>query len=83
MPSSIRVVSTSCPLSLSCRFSSWEEIATGAASSSRVTSNVITARCRWENDTIRVLTTCTRLPLGVRQMISRVSTPVRKSSSRR
>ena len=66
----------------SCRFRVWEEITTGAWSSSMVTSRVMIARCRWVNETIRVEDTWTRLPPGVRQMISRRSTPSRKSSVR-
>ena len=53
-----------------------EEITTGASASSIVTSMVMIARCRWVNETMRVEDTLTRLPPGVRQMMSRRSTPV-------
>ncbi len=66
----------------SCRFSSCEEIATGASESSSVTSNVMIARCRLDIETIRVESTCTSLPAGVRQTSDRLSRPVRKSSVR-
>ena len=59
----------------SCRLRVCELITTGASSSSMVTSKVMIARCRWVKDTIRWDDTWTRLPPGVRQMISRRSTP--------
>ena len=66
----------------SCRFRVCDEITTGAPKSSMVTSKVMIARCRCGNDTIRVDFTCTDLPPGVRQVMSRVSTPSRKSRAR-
>ena len=47
-----------------------------------VTSKVMIARWRWEKETIRGDLTLTRLPAGVRQMMSRVSSPSRKSRAR-
>ncbi len=70
---------SSCP---SCRLRICDEIATGASSSSSVTSSVITARCRSARETIRSVRTCTRLPDGVRHSRSRRSTPSRRSSAR-
>ncbi len=64
------------------RLSSWEETTTGASPESIVTSRVRTARCRSVIDTIRVESTRTRLPDGVRQTRERRSTPARKSSAR-
>ena len=55
---------------------------TGASSSSMVTSKVMIARCRWVKETIRVEETLTRLPPGVRQMMSRCSWPSVKFSDR-
>jgi hypothetical protein len=66
----------------SCRLSVCELITTGASSSSMVTSKVMIARCRWVKETIRWDDTRTRLPPGVRQMISRRNTPLRKSRVR-
>ena len=66
----------------SCRLRVCELITTGASSSSMVTSKVMIARCRWVKETIRWEDTWTRLPPGVRQMISRRSTPFRKSRVR-
>ena len=57
------------------RLSSCDEMTTGAAESSSVTSNVIIARWRCTRLTRRVERTCTRLPAGVRHSSSRVSTP--------
>ena len=62
----------------SCRLSVCEEITTGASASSIVTSMVMIARCRWVKETIRVELTLTRLPPGVRQMMSRRNTSVTK-----
>jgi hypothetical protein len=62
--------------------SSCEEITTGAAPSSSVTSMVSIARWRWTRLTIRVERTRTRLPPGVRQIRSRVNVPSRKSRTR-
>jgi hypothetical protein len=81
-PSPIAAARTWYSSSPSWRLSSWEEIATGASSSSSVTSNVITARCRSVIDTIRVDSTRTRLPAGVRHSSERLSRPARKSSDR-
>jgi hypothetical protein len=59
-----------------------DEIAMGADASSSVTSNVMAARWRSVSDTIRVDRTRTDLPAGVRHRISRLYSPVRKSSRR-
>ena len=64
------------------RFSSCEEITSGASPSSIVTSKVSTARWRWVIETIRVDSTSTRLPDGVRQTRLRRRTPSRKSRLR-
>ena len=55
---------------------------TGASPESIVTSSVSTTRWRWVIDTIRVESTRTRLPDGVRQSSERRSTPSRKSRLR-
>ena len=64
------------------RLSSCEEISTGASPEIIVTSRVNTTRCRWVIDTIRVESTRTRLPDGVRHSSERRSTPSRKSRVR-
>ena len=55
---------------------------TGASPESIVTSSVRTARWRCVIDTIRVDSTRTRLPDGVRQTSDRRRTPSRKSRLR-
>jgi hypothetical protein len=82
VPSPIALDRTWYSSSPSWRFRICDEIATGAASSSIVTSNVSTARWRWVNDTMRRDRIRTRLPPGVRQRMSRDMTPARKSSRR-
>ena len=54
----------------------------GASPESIVISSVITARCRWVIDTIRVESIRTRLPEGVRHTRLRRSTPSLKSRDR-
>ena len=66
----------------SCRLRVCDETTTGASSSSMVTSMVMIARCRWVKETIRRDATWTRLPDGVRQMMSRRNKPARKSNVR-
>ena len=64
------------------RLSSCEEMVIGASPSSMVTVRPSSARWRWVIDTIRVDSTLTRLPDGVRQTSERRSTPSRKSRER-
>ncbi len=64
------------------RLSSCDETTRGASPVSMVTSKVSTTRWRWVIETIRVDSTLTRLPEGVRQMSERRSTPSRKSRLR-
>ena len=64
------------------RFSSWDDTTTGAFPVSIVTSRVMRHRCRSVIETIRVESTRTRLPDGVRHTSERRRMPSRKSRLR-